>query len=171
MCSRIAKHWASVPCVHRLACLCTRQICYIGCWAAFFGTWSVLVYIGCCSALVPIPGEAAAYTHRTQRGTSGERSVIPSSLPSRFSAGYFVGLGQARLCHRNKINSTSVPVGLLALGRAGGLHFDISFHPPTLSSRCGGSCPPCGSLVFARTAWTLPSIPDLPRRPRTPIVR
>ena len=83
----------------------------------------------------------------------------------------FVGLGQARLCHRNKINSTSVPVGLLALGRAGGLHFDISFHPPTLSSRCGGSCPPCGSLVFARTAWTLPSIPDLPRRPRTPIVR
>ena len=128
MCSRIAKHWASVPCVHRLACLCTRQICYIGCWAAFFGTWSLLVYIGCCSALVPIHGEAAAYTHRTQRGTSGERSVIPSSLPSRFSAGYFVGLGQARLCHRNKINSTSVPVGLLALGRAGGLHYKISFH-------------------------------------------
>ena len=39
---------------------------------------------------MPIPGEAAAYTHRTQRGTSGERSVIPSPLPSRYSAGYFV---------------------------------------------------------------------------------
>ena len=31
----------------------------------------------------PGPPPAAAYTHRTQRGTSGERLVLPSSPPSR----------------------------------------------------------------------------------------
>ena len=48
--------------------------------------------------------------------------------PSTIVLVIFVGPGQACLGRPNKINSTSVPVGLLALGRAGGLYFDISFH-------------------------------------------
>ena len=51
-------------------------------------------------------------------------------------------------------------------------HFDFHFilHPPTLHVWIVGR-PPCWSyVVLFRYARTLPCIPDLPRRPHTPIV-